>query len=151
MTTTTATAALARYNKDRSNQKKRAVQSALADLVADARQPITKANVARHARVSREFIHSHPELGRMIENAAQQIQVAPAPDITGGATARSLQAQNRTFAATIANWKTSRHHGRRTSTTLSASAPNRSLRSGVGYITNPRLLDVAAYTARVTR
>lgn len=37
-----ATAALLRYNADRSEQKRRDVQTALAELAEDPRQPINK-------------------------------------------------------------------------------------------------------------
>jgi hypothetical protein len=58
-----STAALLRYNADRSEQKRRDVQTALAELAEDPSQPINKSNVARRAGVSREFINSHPDLG----------------------------------------------------------------------------------------
>jgi hypothetical protein len=44
-----ATAALLRYNADRSEQKRHDVQTALAELAEDPRQPINKSNVARRA------------------------------------------------------------------------------------------------------
>jgi hypothetical protein len=59
-----STAALLRYNADRSEQKRRDVQTALAELAEHPRQPINKSNVARRAGVSREFINSHPERGK---------------------------------------------------------------------------------------
>ncbi|WP_433755653.1 DUF6262 family protein [Nocardia sp. CA-135398] len=105
MSGSAATAALARYNKDRAQQKKNAVRAALGELLEDARQPITKSNVARRARVSREFIHSHPELGQMIE-AASRARIAPAHEHGGGKTLQGLQAQNQTFARKIAQQKT---------------------------------------------
>jgi hypothetical protein len=77
-----APAAILRYNADRSEQKRRDVQTALAELAEDPRQPINKSNVARRAGVSREFINSHPELGRLIETAARQASHRPCHSIT---------------------------------------------------------------------
>jgi hypothetical protein len=96
-----ATAALLRYNADRSEQKRRDVQTALAELAEDPRQPINKWNVASRAGVSREFINSHPDLGRLIETAARQARHKPLPPHSDDATVKGLQAQNRTFAQQI--------------------------------------------------
>jgi hypothetical protein len=98
-----ATAALSRYNADRSEQKRRAVQTALAEIAEDPSQPINKSVVARRAGVSREFINSHPDLGRLIETAARQgrHQTLHRDD----ATIRGLQAQNQTFAQQISQQK----------------------------------------------
>jgi hypothetical protein len=41
-----------RYNADRSEQKRRDVQTALAELAEDPSQPINKSNVARRAGFS---------------------------------------------------------------------------------------------------
>jgi hypothetical protein len=76
-----STAALLRYNADRSEQKRRDVQTALAELAEDPSQPINKSNVARRAGVSREFINSHPDLGRLIETAARQAATRPCHSI----------------------------------------------------------------------
>jgi predicted RNase H-like nuclease (RuvC/YqgF family) len=100
-----ATAALLRYNADRSEQKRRDVQTALAELAEDSRQPINKSNVARRAGVSREFINSHPDLGRLIETAARQARHTPLPQHHDDSTIRGLQAQNRTFAQQISQQK----------------------------------------------
>jgi predicted RNase H-like nuclease (RuvC/YqgF family) len=101
-----ATAALLRYNADRSEQKRRDVQTALAELAEDPRQPINKSNVARRAGVSREFINSHPELGQLIETAARQARHTPLTQHYDDTTIRGLQAQNRTFAQQISQQKT---------------------------------------------
>jgi predicted RNase H-like nuclease (RuvC/YqgF family) len=100
-----STAALLRYNADRSEQKRRDVQTALAELAEDPRQPINKSNVARRAGVSREFINSHPDLGRLIETAARQARHSPLPHHHDDTTIRGLQAQNRTFAQQISQQK----------------------------------------------
>jgi Family of unknown function (DUF6262) len=105
MTNEAATAALLRYNADRSEQKRRAVQTALAEIAEDPSQPINKSAVARRAGVSREFINSHPELGRLIESAARQSRHTPLPPHSDDATVRGLQAQNRTFAQQISQQK----------------------------------------------
>lgn len=73
MTNEAATAALLRYNAQRSEQKRREVQTALAALAEDPSQPINKSIVARRAGVSREFINSHPDLGRLIETAEDHV------------------------------------------------------------------------------
>lgn len=106
MTNEAATAALLRYNADRSEQKKRDVQIALAALAEDPNQPINKSVVARRADVSREFINSHPELGRLIETAARQARHTPLPQHHDNTTIRGLQVQNRTFAQQISQQKT---------------------------------------------
>jgi len=49
MTNQAAIAALLRYNSLRSEQKKRDVQAALADLIEDPSQPINKSSVAGRA------------------------------------------------------------------------------------------------------
>jgi hypothetical protein len=100
-----STAALLRYNADRSEQKRRDVQTALAELAEDPRQPINKSNVARRAGVSREFINTHPELRRLIETAARQAHPAPPPNLDDRTT-RGLKAQNQTFAQKISQQKT---------------------------------------------
>jgi cytosine/adenosine deaminase-related metal-dependent hydrolase len=100
-----STAALLRYNADRSEQKRRDVQTALAELAEDPSQPINKSNVARRAGVSREFINSHPDLGRLIETAARQARHTPLPQHRDDTTIRGLQAQNRTFAQQISQQK----------------------------------------------
>jgi Family of unknown function (DUF6262) len=105
MTNEAATAALLRYNADRSEQKRRAVQTALAEIAEDPSQPINKSAVARRAGVSREFINSHPELGRLIESAARQSRHTRLPPHSDDATVRGLQAQNRTFAQQISQQK----------------------------------------------
>jgi len=105
MTNQTAITALSRYNADRSEQKKRDVQTALAELIDDPNLSINKSIVARRAGVSREFINSHPELGRLIETAARQARHAP-PPYRDDSTVRGLHAQNRTFALKISQQKT---------------------------------------------
>jgi predicted RNase H-like nuclease (RuvC/YqgF family) len=100
-----STAALLRYNADRSEQKMRDVQTALAELAEDPRQPINKSIIARRAGVSREFINSHPELGRLIETAARQARPTQLPQHHDDTTIRGLQAQNRTFAQQISQQK----------------------------------------------
>jgi cytosine/adenosine deaminase-related metal-dependent hydrolase len=105
MTNEAATAALLRYNADRSEQKMRDVQTALAKLSEDPGQPNNKSVVARRAGVSREFINSHPELGRLIETAARQARHVPLPQHHDDTTIRGLQAQNRTFAQQISQQK----------------------------------------------
>jgi predicted RNase H-like nuclease (RuvC/YqgF family) len=94
-----------RYNADRSEQKRRDVQTALAELAEDPRQPINKSNVARRAGVSREFINSHPDLGRLIETAARQARNAPLPQHHADTTITGLQAQNQTFAQQLSQQK----------------------------------------------
>jgi cytosine/adenosine deaminase-related metal-dependent hydrolase len=100
-----STAALLRYNADRSEQKRRDVQTALAEMAEDPSQPINKSVVARRAGVSREFINSHPELGRLIETAARQARHRPLAQNRDDTTIRGLQAQNRTFAQQISQQK----------------------------------------------
>jgi hypothetical protein len=100
-----ATAALLRYNADRSERKRRDVQTALAELAEDPGQPINKSNVARRAGVSREFINSHPELCRLIETAARHGRHTPPPQHHSDTTIRGLQAQNQTFAQQISQQK----------------------------------------------
>jgi hypothetical protein len=106
MTNKAATAALLRYNADRSEQKRRDVQTALAELAENPSQPINKSIVARRAGVSREFINSHPDLGRLIETAARQARHAPLPQHHADTTIRGLQAQNQSFAQQISQQKT---------------------------------------------
>ncbi len=101
MTNDAATAALLRYNADRSERKRRDVQTALAELAEDPSQPINKSVVARRAGVSREFINTHPELGGLIETVARQARHSPLPPHHDDTTFRGLQAQNRTFAQQI--------------------------------------------------
>jgi len=101
-----ATVALLRYNAERSEQKRRDVQTALAELAEHPRQPINKSNVARRAGVSREFINSHPELGQLIETAARQARHKPVSQHHGDTTIRGLQAQNQIFAQEISRQKT---------------------------------------------
>jgi hypothetical protein len=105
MKSESATAALLRYNADRSEQKQRAVQTALAEVAEDPSQPINKSVVARRAGVSREFINSHPDLGRLIETAARQARHTPLPQHHDDTAIRGLQAQNRTFAEQISQQK----------------------------------------------
>ena len=105
MTNEAATTALLRYNADGSEQKRRDVQTALAELAEDPSQPINKSIVARRAGVSREFINSHPELGRPIEAAARQARYTPLPQHRDDTTISGLQAQNRTFAQQISQQK----------------------------------------------
>jgi hypothetical protein len=101
-----AIAALLRYNSIRSEQKKRDVQTALTELTETPSQPINKSIVARRAGVSREFINSHPDLGRLIENVARQARQTPQPQHHSDTTVRGLQAQNRTFALKISQQMT---------------------------------------------
>jgi predicted RNase H-like nuclease (RuvC/YqgF family) len=105
MTNKAATAALLRYNAQRSEQKRREVQTALAALAEDPSQRINKSIVARRAGVSREFINSHPELGRLIETAARQARHKPLPQHHDDTTIRGLHAQNQTFAQQISQQK----------------------------------------------
>lgn len=77
MTNQPAIAALLRYNSIRSEQKKRDVQTALAELTEDPNQPINKSIVARRAGVSREFINTHLDLSRLIEAAARHARHTP--------------------------------------------------------------------------
>jgi hypothetical protein len=93
-----STAALLRYNAERSEQKRRDVQTALAELTENPSQPINKSAVARQAGVSREFINSHRDLGQLIETAARQTRHKPLPQRHDDTTIRGLQAQNQTFA-----------------------------------------------------
>src|SRR5204862_7707618 len=90
---------------DRSEQRLRDGQTALAELAEHPTQPINKTNVARRAGVSREFINTHPDLGRLIETAARQARHTPLPKHRDDATIRGLQAQNRTFAQQISQQK----------------------------------------------
>jgi hypothetical protein len=105
MTNEAATAALLRYNAERSEQKRRAVQTALAEIAEDPSRPINKSAVARRAGVSREFINSHPELGRIIETAARQGRPTTLPQHHDDATTGGLRAQNRTFVQQISQQK----------------------------------------------
>jgi cytosine/adenosine deaminase-related metal-dependent hydrolase len=105
MTSEAAIAALVRYNADRSEQKRLDVQTALAELAENPSQPINKSVVARRAGVSREFINSHPDLGRLIETAARQARHKPLPPHYDDTTISGLQAQNRTFAQQISHQK----------------------------------------------
>jgi DNA repair exonuclease SbcCD ATPase subunit len=106
MTNKAATAALLRYNADRSEQKRRDVQTALAELQENPSQPINKSIVARRAGVSRELINSHSDLGRLIETAARQARHVPLPQHRADTTITGLQAQNQTFAQQISQQKT---------------------------------------------
>jgi predicted RNase H-like nuclease (RuvC/YqgF family) len=105
MTNEAATAALLRYNAERSEQKRHAVQIALAEIAENPSQPINKSAVARRAGFSREFINSHPELGRLIETAARQGRPTTLPQHHDDATIKGLRAENRTFAHQISQQK----------------------------------------------
>lgn len=107
MSTSAAVEALARHNQERSQVKKNAVLTAVARLTEDSSARITKSAVARHAGVSREFINSHSDLKRFIDDAARaqlQRQSAP-PSRSSNNELGGLRAQNRTFADTIAHQK----------------------------------------------
>jgi predicted RNase H-like nuclease (RuvC/YqgF family) len=106
MTNNAATTALLRYNADRSEQKRRDVQTALAELSENPSQSINKSVVARRAGVSREFINSHPDLGQLIETAARQARHTPLPQHHNDAAITGLHAQNQTFAQQISRQKT---------------------------------------------
>jgi predicted RNase H-like nuclease (RuvC/YqgF family) len=66
---------------------------------------VNKSNVAHRAGVSREFINSHPDLGRLIETAARQARHAPLPQHHADTTITGLQAQNQTFAQQLSQQK----------------------------------------------
>ncbi|BBC69107.1 hypothetical protein DSM43518_03200 [Mycobacterium marinum] len=106
MTSQTAIDALLRYNSIRSEQKKIAVQTALAELSEDPNQPINKSIVARRAGVSREFINSHRDLGRLISTAAREARNTPLPRHHDDTRVQSLLAQNQTFAHKISHQNT---------------------------------------------
>jgi hypothetical protein len=68
--------------KKRSEQKRQATRSALAQLKLE-KQTITKAAVARRAGVSLVFLRSHPDLLQAIEEAARAREAATAPVLRG--------------------------------------------------------------------
>jgi chromosome segregation ATPase len=109
MSNEVAIAALARYNRSRSEAKKDAVRAAVARLAEDPDHTINKSVVARHAGVSREFINTHHELKALIDAAARRARNGTSPDAkpaqTVDAELGGLRAQNRTFADTIARQK----------------------------------------------
>ena len=68
--------------QERSEQKRQATLSALAELQREQRT-ITKAAVARQARVSLVFLRSHPDLIQAIEEAARTREAAASPASPG--------------------------------------------------------------------
>src|SRR2546423_9565943 len=72
--------------KKRSEQKRQATLSALAQLQREKRT-ITKAAVARHAGVSLVFLRSHPDLVQAVEEAARARSVS-APPVPPGDNAK---------------------------------------------------------------
>jgi len=68
--------------KKRSEQKRQATLSALAQLKREKRT-ITKAAVARQAGVSLVFLRSHPDLLQAIEEAARMRAVTASPALPG--------------------------------------------------------------------
>jgi hypothetical protein len=108
VSTDAAITALAHYNHTRSEAKKDAVRAAVGRLTEDPHHSINKSVVARHARVSREFINSHPDLKALIDAAARahnhtRHRVAPARTVV--AELNGLRAQNQTFTDTITHQK----------------------------------------------
>lgn len=98
--------ALRAFNTARSARKRAAVLSTLADLSGAGSAHITKSAVARAAGVSRQFIHSHPDLVQRIEKAGTQAREhrsggAPNPD----RTVTGLRTQLDTLAAKVARQK----------------------------------------------
>ena len=106
MPETASVEALRAFNTARSARKRAAVLSTLADLSGAGSAHITKSAVARAAGVSRQFIHSHPDLVQRIEKAGTQAREhrsggAPNPD----RTVTGLRTQLDTLAAKVARQK----------------------------------------------
>lgn len=98
--------ALRAFNTARSARKRAAVLSTLEDLTAAGSAQITKSTVARIAGVSRQFIHSHPDLVQRIEKAGSQ----PREHRSGGAgpsdrTVTGLRTQLDTLAGKVQRQK----------------------------------------------
>jgi hypothetical protein len=98
--------ALRAFNTARSASKRAAVLSTLEDLSAAGGAQITKSSVARMAGVSRQFIHSHPDLVQRIEKAGTQ----PHEHRSGGGpkpdrTVTGLRTQLDTLAAKVQRQK----------------------------------------------
>jgi hypothetical protein len=94
-----AVAALRQHAAQRSEQKRRAVLEAIHRLTQDSSE-ITISSVARRAEVSREFIHSHPQLRHAVHTAAktarQTVRTASRPDAGAG-----LRAERSTLLAQV--------------------------------------------------
>ena len=94
--------ALREHRQAMSGQKKQAVGQGLLAL-AGRGAAITISSVAREAGVSREFIHSHPELHTAVKKAAHKVREARNRDqvLTAAASARGAAADRLTFVAEI--------------------------------------------------
>ncbi|MFF2318261.1 DUF6262 family protein [Arthrobacter sp. NPDC058097] len=94
--------ALREHRQAMSGQKKEAVGQALLAL-AGRGAAITISSVAREAGVSREFIHSHPELHIAVKKAARKVREAWNRDqgLAAAASARGATADRLTFVAEI--------------------------------------------------
>lgn len=106
MPETASVEALRAFNTARSASKRAAVLCTLEDLSAAGSAQITKSAVARLAGVSRQFIHSHPDLVQRIEKTATQ----PREHRSGGApnpdrTVTGLRTQLDTLAAKVGRQK----------------------------------------------
>lgn len=67
--------ALRRHAAERSERKRRAVVHAI-HQIQDRGEPVSVSAVARAAGVSREFIHSHPDLHQAVRAAARHARMA---------------------------------------------------------------------------
>ena len=94
--------ALREHRQAMSGQKREAVGHAL--LALDGRgAAITISSVAREAGVSREFIHSHPELHTAVKEAAHKAREACKRDqvLAAAASARGVAADRLTLVAEV--------------------------------------------------
>lgn len=103
--------ALRRHAVERSERKRRASLHAIHTIRSQG-EPVTVSAVAREAGVSREFIHSHPDLHQAVRAAARQpraaARTAQAPESGAGLRAErsTLLAQIDKHRATIKTLRT---------------------------------------------
>jgi hypothetical protein len=97
-----AVEAMKRYSKDNSANLKQHVQDCVARLAAEGKR-INITAVAREAGVSREFIHSHPDLHALV--SAHKQTARPPKGAAEDAVAAGLRADRNTLIAKVAKQK----------------------------------------------
>lgn len=81
-------------------QKRGAVEQALADAIAEGAH-VTVRGIAKRAGVSRQFLYNHRDLKEAIEGAARAPRPNPARLASSDAVATGLRAERRTLTAKI--------------------------------------------------
>lgn len=97
---------LRRYSKENSANLKQRVRDTVTEL-SNTRQTVNISAVARHAGVSREFIHSHPDLLQLIRAAAKKARdERPIPALVDQHVAAGLKADRAVLMTKIDKQKT---------------------------------------------